>query len=277
MKAPAVDYIRPRSMTEALDLLGHASVEARVIAGGQSLLAMMNLRVASPGLLIDIARLPELLAVADDADAVTFGACVTHAAIEDGRVADPSRGLMPRAAATLAYRAIRTRGTIGGSLALADPAAEWPAVLAALDAEVVVSGWSGRHSLKCTEFTTGIFETKLAQHEILEAVRVPKLSADARCGYVKLCRKSGEFASALAVAVADPRRGYSRVVSGAANGPPLALGDTSRLLGEGRPDLETLRGVVTADLDRASDRYFDDFQRNLHNVAAMRALQQVLQ
>ncbi|HMD64176.1 MAG TPA: FAD binding domain-containing protein, partial [Stellaceae bacterium] len=116
MKAPAVDYVRPRSLTEALDLLANAGAEGRVIAGGQSLLALMNLRVASPGLLIDIARLPELLTVADNADAVTLGACVTHAAIEDGRVADPSRGLMPRVAATLSYRAIRTRGTIGGSL-----------------------------------------------------------------------------------------------------------------------------------------------------------------
>ena len=107
MKAPAVDYVRPRSLAEAIDLLAHAPVEARVIAGGQSLVALMNLRLASPGLLIDIARLPELLEVADHSDAVILGACVTHAAIEDGRVADPSRGLMPRAAATLAYRAIR--------------------------------------------------------------------------------------------------------------------------------------------------------------------------
>lgn len=276
MKAPPVDYIRPRSLAEALDLLAHASVEARVIAGGQSLVAMMNFRVASPGLLIDIARLPELLAVADHADAVTLGACVTHAAIEDGRVADPSHGLMPRVASTLAYRAIRTRGTIGGSLALSDPAAEWPAVLAALDAEVILSGSSGRRSLKCTEFTTGIFETQLAQHEIIESARVPKLSADARCGYVKLCRKSGEFANALAVVVADLRRGYSRVVSGAANGAPLVLADTSRLVAESPRDPEALRSAIGGDLDRASDRHFDDFQRNLHTVAAMRAVEQVL-
>ncbi|MGC2200805.1 MAG: FAD binding domain-containing protein, partial [Stellaceae bacterium] len=93
MKAPAVDYIRPRSLTEAIDLLARNGSEARVIAGGQSLVAMMNLRLASPGLLIDIARVPELCSVSDEADAVTLGACVTHAAIEDGRVPDPSRGL----------------------------------------------------------------------------------------------------------------------------------------------------------------------------------------
>jgi CO/xanthine dehydrogenase FAD-binding subunit len=144
MKAPAVDYVRPRSLAEAVDLLAKHPGEARVIAGGQSLVAMMNLRVASPGLLIDISRLPELSTVSDGADAVTVGACVTHAAIEDGRVADPSRGLMPRVAASLAYRAIRTRGTIGGSLALSDPAAEWPAVLTALEAEVTVCGSVGR-------------------------------------------------------------------------------------------------------------------------------------
>ena len=276
MKAPAVDYVRPHSLAEAVNLLTHASLEARVIAGGQSLLALMNLRVASPGLLIDIARLPELLSVADHADAVTLGACVTHAAIEDGRAADPSQGLMPRVASTLAYRAIRTRGTIGGSLALSDPAAEWPAVLAVLDAEVVLYGSSGRRSLKCAEFATGIFQTRLAHNEIVESARVPKLSADARCGYVKLARKSGEFASALAVAVTDPRRGYSRVVLGAANGAPLVLADTSRLVAEGRRDPDALRGIIGGDLNRAADRHFDEFQRSLHMVAAMRAVQQVL-
>jgi len=275
MKAPAIDYIRPRSLSEALNLLAQRRGEAQLMAGGQSLLAMMNLRVASPALLIDIARLAELAAVANDAEAVTLGSCVTHAAVEDGRVADPSRGLMPRVAATLGYRAVRTRGTIGGSLALSDPAAEWPAVLTALDAEVALSGPSGRRLLKCAEFTTGIFETKLAPDEIIESVRIPKMSSDARWGYVKLCRKSGEFASALAIAVADHGRNYSRLVIGAANGAPLVLDEASRLL-SGR-SRDEIGGAVAADLDRAADRHFDEFQRNLHRVAAMRAVQQVLQ
>jgi aerobic carbon-monoxide dehydrogenase medium subunit len=235
----------------------------------------MNLRIASPGLLIDISRLPELGAASDDGGTVTLGACVTHAAIEDSHVADPSRGLMPRVAATLAYRAIRTRGTIGGSLALSDPPAEWPAVLSALDAEVMVCGPGGRRAIKCTEFTTGIFETRLAADEIIESVRIPKLSADARWGYLKLCRKSGEFASALAVVIADHARDRSRVVMGAANGAPLVLHETSRLVSEnGRGEIQ---GAIAADLDRAEDRHFDEFQRNLHLVAARRAVQQVLQ
>jgi carbon-monoxide dehydrogenase medium subunit len=273
MKAPAVDYVRPRSLTEAIDQLARAAGEARVIAGGQSLVAMMNLRIASPGLLIDIARLPELAAVAEDGDAVTLGACVTHCAIEDGQVADPSRGLMPRVAATLGYRAIRNRGTIGGSLALADPSAEWPAVFAALDAEVILTGPSGQRSVKCTEFSTGIFETKLASDEIIESVCIPRLSTDARWGYLKLCRKSGEFASALAVVIADRGRGYSRVVLGAANGAPLVLHDASPLVFQG--GVEDIRGAISADLTHAADRHFDEFERNLHSVAAMRAVQQV--
>jgi len=93
---------------------------------------------------------------------------------------------------------------------------------------------------------------------------------------VKLARKSGEFASALAVAVTDPPRGYARVVSGAANGAPLVLSDTSRLVAEGRSDPDVLRGTIGGDLDRAADRHFDEFQRGLHVVAAIRAVRQVL-
>ena len=275
MKAPAFDYVRPQSLDEAVGMLAAGGGEARVIAGGQSLLALMNLRVASPAMLIDIARLPELAVVSEDSDAVTLGACVTHAMIEDGRALDPSRGLMPHVGASLAYRAIRNRGTIGGSLALADPAAEWPAVLTALDAEARLYGPHGRRSLKCAEFATGIYETRLGDDEIVEAVHIPKLSADARWGYVKLARKSGEFASALAVAVADPQHGRHCVVLGAAGGPPIVLAEASRMLADGAQDSEAWRRAVAADLDRVTDRGFDDFQRNLHAVAAMRALHQV--
>src|SRR5262244_2590567 len=246
MKPAAVDYARPRSLSEALELLARPNVDARVIAGGQSLVAMMNLRVAAPGLLVDIARLPDLGSVTEEDSTVFYGACVTHAMIEDRVGPEPSQGLMPKAAGTLAYRAVRNRGTIGGSLALADPAAEWPAVLAALDAEVMISGPSGVRSLKCTEFTTGIFETRLAPDEVVERVRIPKLSAEARWGYLKLCRKSGEFANALAVVIADRGRGHCRVVLGVANGAPLVLDETSRLVSEGARG--EIRGAVGADL-----------------------------
>jgi carbon-monoxide dehydrogenase medium subunit len=274
VKPAAVDYRRPGSLAEAVERLAASGPEARVVAGGQSLLAMMNLRIAAPTLLIDIARLPELRATADDDDAVSLGACVTHAAIEDGAVPDPSRGLLPLAAAGLAYRAIRTRGTIGGSLALADPAAEWPAALAALNAAATVVGPAGRRTIACAGFATGIFETRLGRGEIVESVRIPKLSAASRWGFVKLARKLGEFAQALAVAVCDPTRGYARVVIGAANGPPLVLTDASAALAAGGHDEDRLRGAIAADLDRAAERRLDAFERNLHLVVALRAVRQ---
>jgi aerobic carbon-monoxide dehydrogenase medium subunit len=273
VKAPAFEYVRVQSLDEAVRLLAAAGGEARVIAGGQSLLALMKLRLAAPELLIDIARLPELAASDETGEATTLGAGVTHAMIEDLKVPDPSRGLMPRVAASLAYRAVRNRGTLGGSLALADPAAEWPAVLAALDAEAIAVGPDGRRAISCGDLATGIYQTQLADDEIIESVRIPKLSTDARWGYLKLSRKSGEFAHALAVAVADPARGHSRVILGAANGPPLLLAEGARALAESQGPA-ALRRAIAADLDGAADRHFDDFQRNLHTVAAVRAMQQ---
>ena len=127
---------------------------------------------------------------------------------------------------------------------------------------------------KCAEFAKGIYETGLGQDEIVERVRIAKLSPDSRWGYAKLCRKAGEFADALAVAVIDPARGHSRIVIGAANGAPLVLNSTSQLSAEGRRDIETLRKAVGLDLDQAAGRNFDTFQRTLHTVAAIRAVQQ---
>ena len=229
-----------------------------MIAGGQSLVAMMNLRLASPGLLIDIARVPELCAVSDDADAVTLGACVTHAAIEDGRVPDPSRGLMPRVAATLPTG----RSATVERLAVASPSRAQRPIgrrsLAALDAEVIVRGPSGRRTLKCTEFATGPYETQLAQEEIVETVRISKLSAEARWGYVKLIRPSGVVRQALAVVLVDHGQGLARIVLGAANGAPLVLDNASRVVSEGGRAISA--APVAADLDRAADRHLDDFQ-----------------
>jgi carbon-monoxide dehydrogenase medium subunit len=276
MKAPAFTYVRPQSLDAAVAMLGQGAGEVQLLAGGQSLLALMNLRLAAPDLLIDISRLPELAATGEDAEAVTLGACVTHALVEDGRIPDPSRGLLPRVAAGLAYRAVRTRGTLGGSLALADPAGEWPCVFAALGAEVILRSRAGRRSLPCAGFVTGIYETARAADEIIEAVRVPKLSAAARWGYVKLARKTGAFASALAVAVADPGRGHYRLALGAAGGPPLFLAQTAALIGEDCRDRDAYRQAVAADLAAAADRQFEEFEMQLHTAAALRAIRQVL-
>ena len=275
MKPAAVDYVRPKSLAEALQLAADGARDSQFLAGGQSLVAMMNLRLASPERVIDIARLPELLQASQDGAAISLGGAVTHAAIEDGKVPDPSNGLLPRVAGGIAYRAVRNRGTLGGSLALADPAAEWPAVMAALGAEIRVAGASGQRKVAAEDFVTGIYATRLERGEVIESVAIPKLSASARWGYVKLARKEGAFAEALAVAVKDG--GAARVVLGAAAGPPLRLAEAERALAEGGAGRARLREAVAADLDRAAERDFDAFQRRLHEAAAVRAMSQVLQ
>src|SRR5436190_3339733 len=125
MKPVAFDYERPTSMDAAIKLLGDESLFCKVLAGSQSLGPMLNLRLAQPDLLIDITSIAELSEAADARDHIEIGACVTHADIEDGRIPDPSNGLLPHVAGMIAYRAVRNRGTLGCSLAHADPAAGW--------------------------------------------------------------------------------------------------------------------------------------------------------
>ena len=147
MKPARFDYARPASLGEAVALLGTRGTVVKCLAGGQSLGPMLNLRLVQPDLLVDITRIPELTRVEEDGDGVLLGACTTHAAIEDGRVPDVTGGVLPAVAQGIAYRAVRSRGTIGGSLAHADPAADWITCLTALGAEIVVHGPSGRREL----------------------------------------------------------------------------------------------------------------------------------
>ena len=144
MKPVAFDYERPTTLADAARLLGQGHGFSKVLAGGQSLGPMLNLRLAQPDLLVDITSIPELTTVADDRDHLEIGACVTHADIEDGRVPDHVQGLLRHVAGRIAYRAVRNRGTIGGSLAHADPAADWISALALVGAQAVV--WTPRGS-----------------------------------------------------------------------------------------------------------------------------------
>jgi aerobic carbon-monoxide dehydrogenase medium subunit len=221
MKPAAFDYVRPSGIAEALDVL-RSTPGARVLAGGQTLGPMLNLRLAQPALLVDITRIPELAAVAEEADAVTIGATVTHAAIEDGRVPDPTGGFLARVARGIAYRAVRTRGTIGGSLAHADPSADWLAALTALRADVVVaSGTVFRVPL--SSFVRGAMDTELAPQDLLVGIRIPRPSPGTRFGFHKICRKTGEFADAIGVVAADPEHGCTYVAAGASVGRPLIV------------------------------------------------------
>lgn len=229
MKPARFEYEKPRELGAALKLLAEAGGDGKPIAGGQSLGPMLNLRLAQPSLLVDLRGLPELAEVRDERDSVFLGACTTHAAIEDGRVPDPTNGFLRKVARGIAYRAVRNRGTVGGSLAHADPAADWVSAMAVLDAGIVVRGPGGERTIPAPEFVLGIMSTAMGADEVLVGVRVPKLSPRARWSYWKFCRKTGEFAEAIGAFVVDPERNWWRGVMGATEGAPVVIEDARSL------------------------------------------------
>jgi carbon-monoxide dehydrogenase medium subunit len=230
MKAGSFEFIRAGSVGEASRLLKEADGSARVIAGGQSLAPMLNLRLARPRLLIDITGIPEMAVIEEARDSVTLGACVTSADIEDGKLPGQTFEALSLIASRIAYRAVRNRGTLGGSLCHADPAADWPPVLCALGAECLIAGPDGRRWLKASDFITGAYETALAPTEVLERIKLPRPSPSGRLGYCKIARKAGEFAMAMASVMNDPERATFCAVIGATNGRPIVVPEAGALL-----------------------------------------------
>ena len=203
MKPAPFDYARASSLDEAISLLASAAGEALPLAGGQSMGPMLNFRLARPALLVDISRIEELTAVTEDLNGVTVGAAVTHAAFEDGDVSDVANGLIRHAASGIAYRAVRNRGTIGGSLAHADPAADWPPVMMALDAVIEIRGSGGTREVAASDLATDVMTTVLEPGEILASIRISRLSDSATWGHYKVCIKPGDFADGGCQGIVD--------------------------------------------------------------------------
>ena len=261
MKPAPFDYVRAGSLDEAARLLQQGGADARPLAGGQSLGPMLNLRLAQPRLLVDLTCIPELGGIEHGTDAIVLGAAITHAAIEDRRAGDIGQGVLSRIAAGIAYRAVRNRGTIGGSLCHADPAADWVSALTALGASVIThkAGNDGR-MIAMRDFITGAFMTALEPGEIARAVSIPRLSSDARWGWYKVCRKPGEFASTIAAVLDDRRRGVCRAVVG-------ATGDRPVILEAPNASTELLDDALAKRL-----AHLDGIERGVHRVALRRAL-----
>jgi carbon-monoxide dehydrogenase medium subunit len=271
VKAARFKYERATSLERAIELLGSGGF-VKLLAGGQTLGPMLNLRLVQPDLLVDVTKLPETTRWSEEPGAVLIGACVSHAAIEDGRVPDPTGGILPKIASGIAYRAVRNRGTIGGSLAHADPAADWLSALSALGAEIVVVGPGGERRVAVAALSTGVFSTVVAEDEVLRAVRVPRLSRHARWGYYKFCRKTGDFAEAIGAVLHDPERGMFRLVIGATNGAPIILdGKELGVAGTEFPDRLDMAAVATALQEHGFAD--DDYGRAVHLVAAKRAFE----
>lgn len=194
MKPAPFSYARARSLEHAFDLLAQGDGQAKVLAGGQSLIATLNLRLSQPRLLVDINAIPDLDGIRLDGSMVEIGALVRQSDAESSPLITKHAPLIARALAHVAHPAIRNRGTIGGSIALADPAAELPACLLALGGEAVIAGRKGRRNVKSDDFFKDLYETALSSDELLVAVRVPAATAEHRYGFEELARRHGDYA-----------------------------------------------------------------------------------
>ena len=245
MKAAQFAYTRASAVEDALRLLAQAAGAAKPMSGSQSLGPMLNLRLARPSQVIDIAAIADLRGVRQAGDWIEIGAAVTHAEIEDGVHPLLAGHPVRKVASGIAYRAIRTRGTIGGSLAHADPAADWVVTLAALGARVHVRSPRGERVVPADAFMLGAYTTVLEPDELIVSIGVPCVSSSARWGYHKLCRKPGEFAEASAAVYFAAANDSGRIALGAVDGPPILLPELARAAaGASAIDREQIRSTV---------------------------------
>jgi carbon-monoxide dehydrogenase medium subunit len=193
LKPAPFGFAKASSVEHAVALLGEHA-DARLLAGGQSLIATLNMRLSAPKLLIDINALDELKRISGAGDWLEIGALVRHAEAERSPEIARHAPLLALALPHIAHPAIRNRGTLGGSIAYADPAAELPACLLALGGELVVANKAGRRTIKADEFFKGLFETALGPGDVLTAIRVPVAGADDRYGFAELARRHGDYA-----------------------------------------------------------------------------------
>jgi carbon-monoxide dehydrogenase medium subunit len=274
MKPAPFDYIVPATVSEAVTTLGQDGMSAIAIAGGQSLVPMLNLRVALPEVVVNLAGLHELKETRLTATGLRIGALTTHAEIEDGRIPDLFGGLMRTVAAGISYRAVRNYGTIGGSIALADPAADWPVCLLALGAEVRISGCAGARTQAIVDFVRGQYTTSLAKDEIIVGFDIPAPDARPRWGWFKVARKSGAFANSIAVATQFGNGGPVSVVLGAAAPRPCLLATVAACIASGQSSEDALRSAIADDLAlHVPDA--DAYSARLHTSTVLRALREM--
>lgn len=200
MKPAAFAYARPRSVDEALGLLREHGDEAKLLGGGQSLVPLMNMRLARPSALVDLGGIPELTGISVNG-AVGIKAMTRHAAVENSAEVAAALPILPAALKHVGHPAIRARGTFGGSIAHADPAAELPTVFAALEGEAVIATAHGPRTVQASEFFSTFFTTAVEDDEVLQEVRLRSLTAADRWAFVEVARRHGDFALVAVAAV----------------------------------------------------------------------------
>jgi carbon-monoxide dehydrogenase medium subunit len=189
----AFEYYAPPSLSDAVKFLAEHKDDVKILSGGQSLLPLMKMRLAKPGFIVDIGRLPGLDMITEDSDSLIIGALITHAQIEASELLKKKCPLLPQTATTIADVQVRNCGTIGGSIAHADPAGDWPATIVALDAEIKIVGPNGERWVKCNDFFLGLLMSVLEPDEIVTAIKVP-ITGNDKTAYLKAAPRSSGFA-----------------------------------------------------------------------------------
>ena len=279
MKPAPFAYHRPGSLAEAFDLLDRYGSDGRILAGGQSLVPVLNMRLATPTALIDINRLPGLDGIGLGPEGLVIGALCRHAAVEGSALVARHAPLLAQAMPHVGHLAIRSRGTVGGSIALADPAAELPACLVALDATVRATRRGGARDIPAARFFRGIYTTALERGEVVTAAVIPPIAPGWRSRFDELVRRAGDYALVGLAAhghVADGALAELRLVfTGVGPTPMRAAGAEAALAGR-RPDPQALAAAgraLDADLDPPGDVHASAaLRRHLARVLLARVL-----
>ena len=274
MKSSSFEHVNVDTVEEAVAFLADSSRYSKLLAGGQTLGPMMNLRLVHVDRLVDVSRVVSMKEARIEGKNFIVGGGVRHCDFEDGNVPDATRGLMQHVASGIAYRAVRNRGTIGGSLAHSDSAAEWPNVMAALGAKIRILGPNGTREVVFSDFGHGALSTDLNADEIIISVRLPVLSDNTLWGFHKECQKVGEFGEAIAVVVLDPSTNLFSAVVGGVDLFPRNLVRTSSLLGTAIRNTtynkDELLAAFRADL-QDSGTHVDDYNLSLYGYSLDRA------
>ena len=283
MKPAKFDYYAPTTRHEVLELLGQHGYDAKVLAGGQSLMPMMNLRLARPAVVVDINRVDGLSGIARDGGGLTIGAMTRQRQIERSSEVSERFPVISAAIPHIAHFQIRNRGTIGGSLAHSDPAAEIPALCVALDSEITAASSSGERTIAAGDFAQGVLTTALEPEELLTQVRLPALDGDGewRWGFREVCRRGGDFALVGAIALLRVGGGQvcqeARITMFAVGDGPMRMSEAeASLLGkvvdaDARAEAAAL---VSAAVDPGSDIHASaEYRKEVSGVMARRALE----
>ena len=285
MKPPSFKYRRAGGREEAIALLGEYGDEAKFLAGGQSLVPLMSFRLAQPGVLIDLNPATDLDHLGEDSGHVVIGAMTRQRAVETSRLVRDSLPLLSEALGHVGHVTIRNRGTIGGSLAHADPAGELPVALLALDGEVVVEGPGGTRAIKGDDFFVGALTTALAPTEILTSVRIPRSAAGTGAAIAELARRHGDFAIVIAMAVVhldqSGKCDMARIALGGAESVPTRLRDVESGLLGADPSDEAIKAAAEAAagaVNPVGDIHgSESYRRDMTRVFVRRALIQAVE